>query len=429
MNVLTELIKFGLFPLGQRFVAARYKPLRFVTTRGSFPFNTQGAGGTNYTRNETNLIVRTGRQRTGDIRAIFCNAYAATAGETFATPADLTIEAAVYISGSFTWPFTWGGQKSPVLYPGGGLVISDPIHIDAAPGATLQLRSGGIVASGGLCVVNRVGAFAESRFASTSGSSQVYGSSSMTLPDGGSSSVYGFAPIAVIGETDAPQNAWMGWGDSIMHYANDGTGEATYGYLGWFERGLGSVNGYPVPFCNVSRTGDSTTGYNLTSIRRKALMKYATHVMFGLGRNDITAGTALATIQANILVAWADARAAGCKVHQSTITPKTSSTDSWATVANQTVVDNSGASELRGQLNAWFVTKLADGTIDGLFDLSAAVSAPGNPDKWAVTGAANYATSDGLHPSPAMHAIAGAAFSTYAAALPVQGWLVNIYKN
>ena len=38
-------------------------------------------------------------------------------------------------------------------------------------------------------------------------------------------------------------------------------------------------------------------------------------------------------------------------------------------------------------------------TIDGVIDVNAAVEDAGSPGKWKVTGAANYATADGIHPS------------------------------
>jgi len=43
------------------------------------------------------------------------------------------------------------------------------------------------------------------------------------------------------------------------------------------------------------------------------------------------------------------------------------------------------------------------GTIDGVIDVAAAVADSGEPNKWKVDTTANYATSDGTHPSPTFH--------------------------
>ena len=55
--------------------------------------------------------------------------------------------------------------------------------------------------------------------------------------------------------------------------------------------------------------------------------------------------------------------------------------------------------------------------LDAIIDLNSAIADGTALDKWKVTGAANYATSDGTHPSTVIHTamavIAAARFATY----------------
>jgi lysophospholipase L1-like esterase len=168
------------------------------------------------------------------------------------------------------------------------------------------------------------------------------------------------------------------------------------------------ASGAFIPFSNLSRAGDSTPGYsNGTAVTRTAMFEFGTHAIFGMGNNDPANGFSLASIQANYTAIWAHARAHGLFIAQATMPPRTTSSNSWSSAAGQTVVSGYGASETRGQLNAWFSTALASGLIDQIIDLNSACEDPANPGKWVTNGSANYATTDGIHPSTAMHQLMG----------------------
>ena len=117
------------------------------------------------------------------------------------------------------------------------------------------------------------------------------------------------------------------------------------------------------------------------------------------------------------------------------MTPCTASTDAWATAANQTVnagyesaytpgvsgtaTSGAGLTGTRGAFNAWLFAQAAAGVIDGVIDVNAAIEDAGNPGKWATNGSANYATTDGIHPTTVKHV------AMAAAAQPVvAGWSV-----
>lgn len=272
------------------------------------------------------------------------------------------------------------------------------------------MRSGAIVAAGGSVVGGSPSTTGVTKVKSDAATSQVYSSSGMSVPSGGASSTYAFIPVCVLGIPKQRHVAVLGWGDSIMYGSGEtGTGDATYGHYGWFDRGLIGVNGYNVPFVNCSRSGDNTRAYTANfSWGRYALLEFVTHAVFGMSTNDVGNGYTLAEIQSNCQAAWAAAKRMGVKVYHTTMTPKTTSTDSWATAANQTVTAEYDTAGKRGQFNAWLLTQVDAGNLDGVIDVNAAVADPANPDKWLTNGTANYLTADGLHPSTSGHVLMAA---------------------
>lgn len=82
--------------------------------------------------------------------------------------------------------------------------------------------------------------------------------------------------------------------------------------------------------------------------------------------------------------------------HRVEMFPRTTSTDSWATEANQTIASIT-ARPSAGDRNANFWA--AKGWIAGVMQTDGIQGA--DTSKWIVTGAANYATSDGVHQSAA----------------------------
>lgn len=420
VSFVANLAKFGILPV------RRPQPRwRFVCTRGAFPFNIEGAGANNYTRFECQITTRTGSKNVGLARLIYAYGRSDTSAvsERFDDFNAAQLESAIVVS-SLMRPMTFGGVLNPTLGLGAGLVLSDQISLDVAAGSSVQLRSALICASTEKVAVSHLSALSSTykAFDSTSGSSQVYQTADMVV-GAGAVATYGVTPVGVIGQTDAPENSFLLWGDSIMHGLGEatGAGDSTYGHLGWAERGLLNVNGNFVPFCNASRTGDMTRGYGTYSYRRRALFQFATDVVFGMGNNDIAGGVSLATMQANCTAIWAAARRAGCRVHQANLTPRTTSTSTnWTSAADQTVVSGYETAGIRGQFNAWLLTKVADGTISGVIDINAIAADPASPDKWVSNGTNDYATADGIHPSPAMYALMAVAMNTYAAALPVR---------
>jgi hypothetical protein len=93
-------------------------------------------------------------------------------------------------------------------------------------------------------------------------------------------------------------------------------------------------------------------------------------------------------------------------IYQTTLTPRTTSTDDWATEANQTVYDSNFApGGPRDQLNALIKAAVGMNFLTNFIDVAAQVQAGDNIDIWLVNGTSGYCTNDGLHPLGTCHAL------------------------
>lgn len=141
----------------------------------------------------------------------------------------------------------------------------------------------------------------------------------------------------VFGWSTAKKMSIIGLGDSITN----GSGDAISAYSGTYnDRGMGFVHraGYGVCAAgDCARPGETAVGFaNLVNSIRWRYASDFSHAIICYGRNDIP-GTATATIYAAITTMITKAKSLGFdKVVVCTLFPCTTSTDSWATVANQT---------------------------------------------------------------------------------------------
>ncbi len=196
-----------------------------------------------------------------------------------------------------------------------------------------------------------------------------------------------------------------GVGDSIMTItADNGANTTPVHGVGWFQRtrhDAGTAVTGLRPGILAGRVGAATTHFVGSNTRWRAWIKYARTWVVGLGTNDIgtsSSGTVPATTLTNLADIYMAIKAVpGTKVGAAKTIPRTSSTDTWATVANQTPFPGWGAGDKAAQLNDWIDARFADGTLSFKIDMTS-VRDPTEPLKWRVTGAANGTTSDGTHP-------------------------------
>lgn len=126
--------------------------------------------------------------------------------------------------------------------------------------------------------------------------------------------------------------------------------------------------------------------------------QYITHAVVGYG----TYATNLTNQQA----LHAQLRAAGiAKIIQRSMTPRTTSTDSWATTANQTLAVNWGAGSTTATFEAALAALPASDQDMTYYQSLGERAASSGADywKWVVNGTANYGTSDGIHEKAAAY--------------------------
>lgn len=197
-------------------------------------------------------------------------------------------------------------------------------------------------------------------------------------------------------------------GDSLANGANDSTTAYLPFDYGYLSRALRqSDNSMVRPSINFGM-GSSFINYIYSSTDGQLAEPYIAMCQFiewMTGTNDIIAGQLnLATLQGRYNAGYAFFNGLGItKIIQSGLMCKTTSTDSWATLVNQTPTTGFTSGGAYQQVNAWLQT-LPGTSITAYYD-PAPVRDSGDPTRFAVTGAANYMTTDGTHPQPIGHTL------------------------
>lgn len=391
--------------------------LRIAATLGRISgANADGGNDGTNTQQVTRTVHRTGKYPVKDMRLVVANFKllgVSPFGEAGVGNA-ITYQTAIEYGGANTFA-TWDGTSSKSV-PDKSMSTSDIIRdMDAAQ--MFYVRNYLVVASAANKWPRAQTVTQNSQYAKKGtnllATFQATGAISGTPQDGPN------PPIALLGLVDRASIAVVYTGDSIADNTGDLTTIDVDGTVGFIGRGLVNVNGFNLPHSKLSRSGE--TQFALADPTKNALrlslFQYATHFIDEAGTNDITNGRTFAQIQADCLTVWSNARAAGIqKIYRTTIIPRTTSTDSWATTTNQTPIANFAVGGIRDQLNAWFVTKLADGTIDGIIDVNADCADVTATDRWRVNLGAGNNTADGTHPASPLHTIMAARVNSTASA-------------
>ena len=329
------------------------------------------------------------------LRLVFSNSrLAATPSEIDADQA-VTYEATVETGvGTNTVAVTFGGASSVTLAAGAS-IVSDPLTITFAGETAFFVRTRASVETLGMTwPVYRSGSTADGEGFSTTNfltgavpglsNSGMVGPSAILAPDTSPTRVI----VGVIGSSSA-----AGQGDTADASLN----------LGYLERAMFANN---VPCTKLAVGSDTIAKFLANNVRRFQHLDDAqvSHVIFQLGSNDLTSGRTLAQIQADLKTAWNLLRLRGYRILQTTYTPVTTSSDSWATVANQTVV---ASNSVRIALNTWLATQVGV-EFDKLLDCHTAVEAPGaDAGKFQAS-----MTADGTHLNATAHAAVATALGT-----------------
>lgn len=377
-----------------------------------------------YTRAESRKSYRLGGQAVSQLRLAYCGFFDNGAAGEATLGNDYQVQSAIELASPVTYQRGYvNGAAITTVSDGAPVVLTDPIGYDMAADTDFFVRTGLTVSAANLYLPsgsNPRGA--DVGWVSANSTSQVPGTGYMNQPAG--SSYYDpTAPYMVLGIPSAPLVSVALMGDSFGEGQGD-TVTNSSGVKGYLQRGLWSVNGHVVPSVNLSKGSEMAQNNQLTlGSRKRAAWPYATHLLCALGRNDIGAGRTLLQIQTDLIAIWTAAKRTkgpyGKPLHvtQTLMPPSTSSTDNWATAANQTPTSGFAAGGVRDQLNAWIIAQAGQGLLDAYVNLNVYWEDQSNPNKWVTNGSNNYATSDGVHPSAALHLLASAAISNWALTL------------
>jgi lysophospholipase L1-like esterase len=172
-----------------------------------------------------------------------------------------------------------------------------------------------------------------------------------------------FGPNAIVGTVNATNaRSFLIVGDSLSFGQGDDTTVGAQDSSGFLQRMLGSL-GYP---CMTWAKGGQQAAdvapitATLNADTASTLMSF-TDVILQHGVNDLRLGRTRAQIEADLQTIAATASITGKRIWKTTITPRSTSTDSWATTVNQTAAIDGNMADLN-PLNADIRAGLANMT-------------------------------------------------------------------
>jgi len=298
------------------------------------------------------------------------------AGQTETNAGSATWTAAIeYPAGTFT-RVTFGGAAS-VTSSSGGNIVSDQIPVSIPKGEKFWVR----------LFQNAPSKAVYFTFYAGDGTAQFVSPASDLTMGGTATTSASFqaattTPIAIIGMSSDP--AIGIYGDSISVGRGD-TADAGLPLQGHLGRAFGAA--YAAGHVGIS--GDRMSLFLGSKAKRMSLASYFTHFAVNMGINDITGGGSASAVAAdtNSIVGLFPGPVALC-----TLSPVSTSTDTWNSVAAQTTVAS----------NAVRVTENTRrlGGISGVktvYDVNPSVESVASPES-GLWRASAY-TADGTHPS------------------------------
>lgn len=349
--------------------------LNWITSAsGSNSMNTRSRLDTPAGADVTDVVLRFPRFYNGAPEADFPLTYTVTA----------TIE---YPVGTFTQVLFNNGATSLSVTPGRRYFDSDPVPI--------RIPRGTVAGAYVKCFLSWTGGVTNFPLNSTvqaangewcnvgtglTDQTQTVTVQTHTYAAPGQANGFGFEPMVLGHLSDyVPVVALLG--DSITQGSSVTGPDSSTGEAGWSRTFRGVV-----PTVNLARQAEVATNFTSRPHGRLSLIEDAvTHAVVAYGRNDVTALVAAATILTNVRKIWDHLLARGIKVFATTVTPVTTSSDTWATTANQTV--SSPQEVIRLAYNTLVRDNWQSYGLSGIFDFARAVD-PSDTGKWGADSVA-----------------------------------------
>lgn len=300
-----------------------------------------------------------------------------------------------YPVGVFT-PFSFSGSQSLTVPPGFVDYYSDKLSIYIPPGAAYRIKSNVTWASGTLPLGRMVacqiiGEWSNwgTGLANQTETTTTFTNSTFTTI------VSGFGPSVFATYATYVPSVFIE-GDSIIEAVAVDVPDPLTGAMG-IERGLRGQ----IPSANIARYGESLghapiggsggVGWLGSNKGRSDLARSsATDVLWQYSRNDLASGVTSLTLQTLFLTGAAPPIARRQRVWAMTALPSTSSTDAFATVGNQSLLNTSGEEAQRVLWNTYLRANWQALGFYGLIDIAACVETSLNSGIWKADGPGNF---------------------------------------
>lgn len=331
---------------------------------------------------ETSRITYYANENASNIQVLYSNR---VSGVTPSSTNSITIKASVEYGGSL-YPLYFSGSRTKTLATLETAFTDKLAGLSIPKGATFYVRTYVSVNAGEKWPRNF------RYMASTEGvaSNQDYADVLTACP----SIAQMFGPLGVFGKKTGLGRGIAILGDSIsMGFAV--TAEGIGPFVASFDgTALGTTYGKNVPYIHMGKTGERANQYEVLATKgiRDTLINYCTHSAYQYGINDVRNNVSLASMQTTALNNWQYLVDKKIKVWACTLTPNTTSTDSWATTTNQTLA-NAAQNTVRVAYNDWLRT-IPSPLLSGIIETADTCESSRNSGLWKPSH-----TSDGLHPN------------------------------
>lgn len=288
--------------------------------------------------------------------------------------------------------FLWSGIPAATVADGATSALSDPLSVSLAAGDSFFIRSFYTTTNAfvicdtgtgvGAAVTGADASNGEQWRVNTTDQTTGFGS----LTGGALGTGLCYRPCLLVATLADDTKSFLFIGDSRAYGFRD-VYTSTSSDKGQLSRAVGTSFGYT----NCGIPSDKASLFLTSHARRLAFAQYFSHVICEYGFNDLNGGDTAAQTAASLASTYA---LFSIPVYQSTINCNTTSTDSWATTANQTIP---GVNASRVTLNNTYIRAVNIAGMTGYLEVADVLESARDSGKWAINGTANWYTDDGTH--------------------------------
>jgi lysophospholipase L1-like esterase len=304
-----------------------------------------------------------------------------------------------YPSGTFT-QVTWSSATSVTVSPG-TIVASDVLSLTIPAGTKFWERTVNLSATVTHFPIIELPASSIALGVDDGNSATDQGNSGTIAASSGATTFGSVVIECNIASVSA--RSFVVVGDSIPWGQGDVSSTDAWGNSGYVARTLG-VHGYP--YMKITKQSETAHEFATFDTKPKALIQslFYTDAICEFGVNDLSGGASQATLLADLQTIYG-IFTGGKNIFQTTLTSKSTSTDSWATQANQTAGTTGNMGNL-GSVNT--AIRVPQANVNVVLDAANASMPSLNADIWISPPAP---TTDGVHPNSYMANVMAAALA------------------